>query len=186
MKFFEKCKKFFIPKSFSKNLEYAGIFQRFAVVIIDSFFAILLIPIPFTIYFYFRDGQTLGQKILGTRIGAENGDVASWRQLAMRYPLKFISLFPVPYFPIGFLWAIIDKRKRTWHDFFANSVVIKTKDSKPIVNAILIIIFLITISFAAMKSTQFYPTGEYQTPALIKEHETSKEMLKEVYEKKIK
>jgi len=72
-------------------------------------------------------GQTLGCKLLGLRIVDEStgGNIGYGRALARYFGaiLSTIALF------IGFLWMIWDKKKQTWHDKFAKSVVINVGEA---------------------------------------------------------
>lgn len=60
-----------------------------------------------------RGGQTLGMRAWRLRLRAVDGGMPAWSQLALRYVVAGVSLACVG---LGFLWALFDARRRTWHD----------------------------------------------------------------------
>jgi uncharacterized RDD family membrane protein YckC len=79
------------------------------------------------VYLYSRwlgKGRTPGMKITGNRLVDVNtgGPIGTGRGFGRALVAQFISPFLCA---LGFLWAIWDPRKQTWHDKIANSVVIK-------------------------------------------------------------
>jgi uncharacterized RDD family membrane protein YckC len=69
-------------------------------------------------------GRTPGMKITGNRLVDVNtgGPIGTGRGFGRALVAQFISPFLCA---LGYLWAIWDPRKQTWHDKIANSVVIK-------------------------------------------------------------
>jgi uncharacterized RDD family membrane protein YckC len=69
-------------------------------------------------------GRTLGMKLTGNRLVDVNtgGPIGTGRGFARALFAQFISPFLCA---LGYLWAIWDPRKQTWHDKIASSVVIK-------------------------------------------------------------
>jgi uncharacterized RDD family membrane protein YckC len=69
-------------------------------------------------------GATPGKRILGIRVAdARTGGPIGYRRAATRrlwYAIGGLLLFA------GWWWALFDPRRRTWHDRFADSVVITT------------------------------------------------------------
>ena len=74
-------------------------------------------------------GQTPGKRLLGIRVMdfSVGGSIGYGRAL-VRYLGKFVSGIV---FGLGFLWMLWDKEKQTWHDKFANSVVVPV-DNYPV------------------------------------------------------
>ena len=65
-------------------------------------------------YFWRKTGQTPGMKLLGIKlIRRGSGDISFWRG-ALRGTLGYYISSLVFY--IGFLWALFDWEKETWHD----------------------------------------------------------------------
>lgn len=74
-------------------------------------------------------GQTPGKRLLGIRVMdlSAGGSIGYGRAL-IRYLGKFVSGIAIG---LGFLWMLWDKEKQTWHDMFANSVVVPV-DNYPV------------------------------------------------------
>jgi uncharacterized RDD family membrane protein YckC len=88
--------------------------------------SILIVLALWFIYFpwlWSHGGQTIGGKVVGIRVvsdedGSPIGFLAGIARLIGYWVCQAV-------FFIGFLWAIIDKRKRGWHDLIAGTCVIK-------------------------------------------------------------
>jgi uncharacterized RDD family membrane protein YckC len=121
----------------------AGFWRRFAAALVDG----ILIGIANTIlalllrgagyglatalglayYTYFEGspaGQTLGKRALGIRvISFADGGPIGYGRAFIRWIGRFVSAFV---FLLGYLWMLWDKERQTWHDKFANAVVVPT------------------------------------------------------------
>jgi uncharacterized RDD family membrane protein YckC len=60
-----------------------------------------------------RNGQTVGMKAWGLKLVNDNGGRLQLSQCMLRVGTGFFSL---AIFGLGFLWALIDKKQRSWHD----------------------------------------------------------------------
>ena len=68
-------------------------------------------------------GQSWGMKACGIRVADKNTDQAIGTGRAVgRYFARFLSSALCG---LGFLWALWDKEKQTWHDKLVNTVVVK-------------------------------------------------------------
>jgi uncharacterized RDD family membrane protein YckC len=71
-----------------------------------------------------RSGQTVGKKALGVRVvDAGNGTVIGTGRALGRY--LFAAFISGNICGLGYLWAIWDGRKQTWHDKVVSSVVVE-------------------------------------------------------------
>jgi uncharacterized RDD family membrane protein YckC len=69
-----------------------------------------------------RGGQTIGMRAWRLRVVDDQGSPLP----AMRALLRFvIALVSVAALGAGFWWALIDPRRRTWHDMAARSLVLR-------------------------------------------------------------
>lgn len=67
-------------------------------------------------------GQTMGKKALGIRVvDLAGGGSIGYGRAFIRYIGRFVSGLVLL---LGYLWMLWDKEKQTWHDKFANSVVV--------------------------------------------------------------
>jgi uncharacterized RDD family membrane protein YckC len=126
----------------------AGFFARLAALLIDE----LLIGVPLGIlvalipdaaaalyvlwlvanagYFvYFEGGptgQTVGKKALGIRVyDLQQGGPIGHGRAFIRWIGRIVSGFVIY---LGYLWALWDPQKQTWHDKMAGSVVVPASD----------------------------------------------------------
>jgi uncharacterized RDD family membrane protein YckC len=122
----------------------AGFWKRFAAYVVDSvvlavpylvLYAILgesvavgLFLVGFIVYFtYFEGsatGQTLGKRALGIRvIDLRTGGAIGYGRAFIRLIGRIVSGLPIY---LGYLWMLWDDEKQTWHDKFANAIVVPT------------------------------------------------------------
>ena len=89
--------------------------------------AIIVVPLLYFPYYWSHDGQTPGMKMMDIRVvrDRDGGPVTSG-QAILRLIGYWISAFV---FYLGFLWILIDKRKRGWHDLIAGTVVVKAANT---------------------------------------------------------
>ena len=81
-----------------------------------------LVGLVYYTYFEGSSGQTAGKKALGIRvIDFSGGGPIGYGRAFIRYIGRYVSGIVLL---IGYLWMIWDKEKQTWHDKFANSVVV--------------------------------------------------------------
>jgi uncharacterized RDD family membrane protein YckC len=74
-------------------------------------------------------GQTVGKRALGIRvIDFNTGGPIGYGRAVIRYFGRIVSILPCL---LGYLWMLWDKEKQTWHDKFANDVVVPV-DSYPV------------------------------------------------------
>ncbi len=132
-----------------KVYELAGLLDRFAANLIDSFllilplsivvliisspsqhipmqflqFIILAVPVAYHWYFWTRrGGQTPGKFALGIRvIKADGGALNDVDAVIRAIGYQVSSML----FGLGFLWALVDKNNQTWHDKMARTYVVR-------------------------------------------------------------
>jgi uncharacterized RDD family membrane protein YckC len=67
----------------------------------------------FFIGFWKRDGQTAGMKAWRIRIVGRDGDGLTWKAAVVRFLVGCLSIACAG---VGFLWALVDADRLTWHD----------------------------------------------------------------------
>jgi len=76
-----------------------------------------------------RAGATLGKKAMGIRvIDARAGGSIGYGRAFIRWIGRFVSALPCL---LGYFWMLWDNNKQTWHDKFANAIVVPT-DAYPV------------------------------------------------------
>ena len=141
-----------MASSWSSSPDYAGFWQRAAALAIDWLIITVVVTPVMVLGFGIREvepgewwelalftalavavigfwrycGATPGKLALGVKlVDAKTGEPpATWR-LVLRFFGYFLSAFPLY---LGFLWAIVDRRKQGWHDKIARTVVINSED----------------------------------------------------------
>ena len=83
----------------------------------------IFVPLVYFPYFWQASGQTPGMKMAGVKVVRDrDGGPVTWGAAILRLFGYWIS---GAVFYIGFIWVLIDKRKRGWFDLIAGTVVIK-------------------------------------------------------------
>jgi uncharacterized RDD family membrane protein YckC len=124
----------------------AGFWRRFAAALLDGILLGVVTGIFYSFlsenaanglgttlsiaYFtYFEGsaaGQTLGKRALGIRvIDLKTGGPIGYPRAFIRWIGRIVSALPLL---LGYFWMIWDKEKQTWHDKFANAVVVPTSE----------------------------------------------------------
>jgi uncharacterized RDD family membrane protein YckC len=85
-------------------------------------------------YFLYKNGQTVGKKLLGIRIADLDGNVPDLaRLLLLRYlPVSLVTLIPVVgnYLPVFDVLFIFQASRRCLHDVIAGTIVVETNRSR--------------------------------------------------------
>lgn len=71
--------------------------------------------------FWTHNGQTLGMQVWGLRVQNKDGTAIDLWQALLRF---FIAIFSWLACGLGYLWLLLDKEKRTWHDRYSESVIV--------------------------------------------------------------
>ncbi|MCM8766502.1 MAG: RDD family protein [Candidatus Omnitrophica bacterium] len=115
-----------INNFYSGKIDFSDAF----VIIIKTFIFLVIFFLIFSLYKILvvgKFGASLGKMIVGIKILDENGNRISFRTAFIREVVVKQIIYPIFFFIsfLGYLWAIWDKRKQTWHDKIARTIVIK-------------------------------------------------------------
>jgi uncharacterized RDD family membrane protein YckC len=90
----------------------------------------LLVQIGYYVYMEgSAAGATLGKKAMGIRVIDSNvGGPIGYGRAFIRWIGRLISAIPCL---LGYFWMLWDKNKQTWHDKFANAIVVPA-DAYPV------------------------------------------------------
>jgi uncharacterized RDD family membrane protein YckC len=95
-----------------------GLFLLGSILI--TIFALLYFP-----FFWARGGATPGMRVAGIRVVSDrDGSRIGWGPALLRLIGYWVS---GAVFYIGFVWILIDSRRRGWHDLIAGTCVISTR-----------------------------------------------------------
>ena len=73
-----------------------------------------------------RGGQTIGMRAWRLHLQSNDGTPMSQRQSWLRFGMAWISLLVLG---IGFLWSLIDRERRCWHDMVSGTRLIRISRS---------------------------------------------------------
>jgi uncharacterized RDD family membrane protein YckC len=81
----------------------------------DHLFQLYLLIIAFGFFglFWTLAGRTLGMQAWRLRLVTLDGGRPGWREASIRFAAALLSWLPLG---LGYLWALFDPQKRTWHD----------------------------------------------------------------------
>lgn len=103
------------------TLDIEGIIRGSITVV---FLFVLIPPLLYLAYFSLLQswsGQTIGKICLGIRVVTLDGEPLGIGRSVLRCAGSFLSALPLG---AGFLWSVLDNRKRTWHDLLAGTEVV--------------------------------------------------------------
>ncbi|MCX7641591.1 MAG: RDD family protein [Elusimicrobiales bacterium] len=104
----------------------------------------ILIFILYEVIFTSGGRVTIGKKILGIRVIHKNGGNLTPLHAFIRVIGYFISSFTIN---IGYIMALFNRNRRALHDFFASSVVIRTREKSPFAEGVILIISWACLAF---------------------------------------
>lgn len=87
---------------------------------------LVVLPAVLAIYcalFWTLAGRTPGMAVLGLRVVATHRRLLSW-------PAALLRALVLAYFPIGAVWALVDRRHQAVHDKVARTTVIRVPSSR--------------------------------------------------------
>jgi uncharacterized RDD family membrane protein YckC len=83
----------------------------------------------FYTYFWRRRGQTLGMQAWRIRLRSFDGTPVNLRQAVIRCLGALVSALPLG---AGYLWCLLDKHNRCWHDYLSRTELeLLPKQKKP-------------------------------------------------------
>lgn len=90
----------------------------------DPLLSSVLLAVLFAFFakFWTHGGQTLGMQVWGIRVQNADGSAISLWQALLRFMVAIASLLCLG---MGFWWCLIDRHKRTWHDLYSESLVVR-------------------------------------------------------------
>lgn len=69
-----------------------------------------------------QGGMTVGMRAWKVRIEDESGNRPSWGKTGVRFLASLISGGVAG---LGFLWSLVDRKKRTWHDLLSGTRLLR-------------------------------------------------------------
>lgn len=88
---------------------------------------LLFVLFGFFAKFWTHGGQTLGMQVWGIRVQNADGTAISLWQALLRFVVAIASWLCVG---LGFFWSVFDKQKRSWHDMYSETQVVRIPKQK--------------------------------------------------------
>lgn len=85
---------------------------------------LLLLSFAFYGWFWTHGGQTLGMRAWKLKLVGERSTRITWVQAFFRFCYAIISWLPLG---AGFLWILVDKNKKAWHDKISRTFIVDLK-----------------------------------------------------------
>jgi uncharacterized RDD family membrane protein YckC len=85
--------------------------------------SLVAIAMAFFCGFWAYGGQTIGMRAWRIRVVRAGGGALSPARAAARFGLAIVSLLPAG---LGLWWGVLDRDKRSWHDRWTSTRVIRT------------------------------------------------------------
>ena len=98
----------------------------FFIYLLNQFY-LLVVSFLFFGWFWTHGGQTLGMKTWRLILQTSDGHNLNWSQAGLRFIAAILSWIVLG---LGFIWSLIDKDKRTWHDIISATVLIQLEKNK--------------------------------------------------------
>ena len=84
--------------------------------------ALLAVTAAYFIVSWTRGGQTIGMRAWKLRVVDADGATLPWPRALLRFAVAIVSLAAIG---LGFLWCLVDRDRRAWHDIAAHSLVVR-------------------------------------------------------------
>lgn len=85
--------------------------------------ALLAATAAYFVFSWCRGGQTIGMRAWGIRVEAAPQPLG-WPRALLRLGVALVSLLA---FGLGFLWCLVDRERRAWHDLAAGTRVVRVR-----------------------------------------------------------
>lgn len=84
--------------------------------------ALLVVTTGYFVLSWTRGGQTIGMRAWRIRIVAAEGGALPWPRALLRFAVALLSLGAIG---LGFLWCLVDRERRAWHDIAARTICVR-------------------------------------------------------------
>ena len=81
---------------------------------------LLLVCLLFFAWFWVHGGQTLGMRAWRLQVTKSDGSPITWNSAVIRF---FSAILSWLVFGLGFLWVLVDKERKAWHDRLSNTTL---------------------------------------------------------------
>lgn len=83
--------------------------------------SLLGVSVAYYAWSWHRGGATIGMRAWRLRVQTETGELLGFRAATGRFVLSLVALASGG---LGLVWALIDRKRRMWHDLWSGTVVV--------------------------------------------------------------
>ncbi|HEX7915830.1 RDD family protein [Rudaea sp.] len=83
---------------------------------------VLAVTAAYFIVSWMRGGQTVGMKPWRLRVVGADGGAIDLKRALLRFAVALVSLVALG---LGFLWCLVDRERRAWHDIAAGTLLVR-------------------------------------------------------------
>lgn len=83
---------------------------------------LLAVTAAYFVLSWSRGGQTIGMRAWRLRVVSADGSALPWPRAILRFALALLSLLACG---LGFLWCLVDRQRRGWHDLGSRSMLVR-------------------------------------------------------------
>jgi uncharacterized RDD family membrane protein YckC len=84
----------------------------------------LFLVLGYFLLCFWAAGRTVGMAVCGLALASSDGRPITFRQATVRVLVSWLSALV---FGVGFLWAVFHPRRQTWHDYAADTIVVRAR-----------------------------------------------------------
>ncbi len=95
--------------------------DRFPLLVLPYWAALAIATVVYFGLPWTQRGQTLGMATWRLRVQRDDGFLLTWRDVAVRLGASVLSWLPAG---LGWVWALFERERRTWHDSLSHSRVV--------------------------------------------------------------
>lgn len=85
--------------------------------------ALLAVTAAYFVVSWALGGRTIGMRAWRLQLIAAEGGALPWPRALLRFAVALVSLFALG---LGFLWCLVDRDRRGWHDIAARSRLLRS------------------------------------------------------------
>ena len=88
---------------------------------------VLALTASYFVWSWTRGGQTVGMRAWRLRVVAADGGAVDRTRALLRFAIALVSLAAVG---LGFVWCLIDRDRRAWHDIAAGTLLVRMEKKR--------------------------------------------------------
>ncbi|QQG41974.1 MAG: RDD family protein [Candidatus Woesebacteria bacterium] len=134
----------FLINLFSTSTDTASMLNNLSLYLVLQVLVYPIVYIFFTSFLISRFGGTVGKLVIGIKVVLADGHLLSFWKAFFRDRIAYIVSGVLLW--LGFIWILVDKERRAWHDQIAGSYVVNV-NKKLVLLGILVLAAILFLEF---------------------------------------